>query len=207
MELIVPLCIVGGVVVIGLLWFVVVYNRFVSIRQHLKESWADVDVELKRRYELIPNLVRTVKGYASHERDVFDAITKARAAAIANTGDPARQSGDEQRLVGQLGNLFVVAEAYPDLKADQNFLDLQLELFRDGRIRITWLNTPVFSNQYAIIGLGGEDVENQQMDFNNADVCGDNTTPGGSVALSPCFEEPDQINDIDASIRIDILSA
>ena len=128
MELIVPLCIVGGVVVIGLLWFVVVYNRFVSIRQHLKESWADVDVELKRRYELIPNLVRTVKGYASHERDVFDAITKARAAAIANTGDPARQSGDEQRLVGQLGNLFVVAEAYPDLKADQNFLDLQEEL-------------------------------------------------------------------------------
>ena len=76
MELIVPLCIVGGVVVVGLLWFVVVYNRFVSIRQHLKESWADVDVELKRRYELIPNLVRTVKGYASHERDVFDAITK-----------------------------------------------------------------------------------------------------------------------------------
>ena len=128
MEWIVPLCIVGGVVVIGLLWFVVVYNRFVSIRQHLKESWADVDVELKRRYELIPNLVRTVKGYASHERDVFDAITKARAAAIANTGDPARQSGDEQRLVGRLGKLFVVAEAYPDLKADRNFLDLQEEL-------------------------------------------------------------------------------
>ncbi len=128
MEWIVPLCIVGGVVAIGLLWFVVVYNRFVSIRQHLKESWADVDVELKRRYELIPNLVRTVKGYASHERDVFDAITKARAAAIANTGDPARQSGDEQRLVGQLGKLFVVAEAYPDLKADRNFLDLQEEL-------------------------------------------------------------------------------
>tara|TARA_B100000959_G_scaffold219321_1_gene231596 strand:+ start:983 stop:1543 length:561 start_codon:yes stop_codon:yes gene_type:complete len=128
MEWVVPLCIVGGVVAIGLLWFVVVYNRFVSIRQHLKESWADVDVELKRRYELIPNLVRTVKGYASHERDVFDAITKARAAAIANTGDPARQSGDEQRLVGQLGKLFVVAEAYPDLKADRNFLDLQEEL-------------------------------------------------------------------------------
>ncbi len=128
MEWIVPLCIVGGVVVIGLLWFVVVYNRFVSIRQHLKESWADVDVELKRRYELIPNLVRTVKGYASHERDIFDAITKARVAAIANTGDPARQSDDEQRLVGQLGKLFVVAEAYPDLKADRNFLDLQEEL-------------------------------------------------------------------------------
>ncbi|MDP7086996.1 MAG: LemA family protein, partial [Phycisphaerales bacterium] len=128
MEWIVPLCIVGGVVVIGLLWFVVVYNRFVSIRQHLKESWADVDVELKRRYELIPNLVRTVKGYASHEKDVFDAITKARAAAVANTGDPARQSDDEQRLVGQLGKLFVVAEAYPDLKADRNFLDLQEEL-------------------------------------------------------------------------------
>lgn len=129
MEWIVPLCIAEGLAVaIGLLWFVVVYNRFVSIRQHLKESWSDVDVELKRRYELIPNLVRAVKGYAAHEKDVFDSITKARAAAIASTGDPARQSGDEQRLVGQLGKLFVVAEAYPDLKADRNFLDLQEEL-------------------------------------------------------------------------------
>jgi LemA protein len=128
MAWVVPLCIVGGVVLIVLIWFVVVYNRFVSLGNHLKESWADVDVELKRRYELIPNLVNTVKGYAAHEKDVFESITQARAAAVANTGDPAYQSGDEQRLVGQLGKLFVIAEAYPELKADQNFLDLQNEL-------------------------------------------------------------------------------
>jgi LemA protein len=128
MDWIVPLCIVGGVVLVALLWYIVIYNRFVAIRKHLEESWADVDVELKRRYDLIPNIVRTVKGYAAHEKDVFESITNARAAAVANTGDPARQSGDEQRLVTQLGKIFVVAEAYPDLKADRNFLDLQEEL-------------------------------------------------------------------------------
>jgi LemA protein len=128
MAWVVPLCIVVGIALVGLLWYVVVYNRFVSLRNHLKESWADVDVELKRRYDLIPNLVRTVKGYAAHEKDVFESITQARAAAVANTGDPSHQSADEQRLVGQLGRLFVVAEAYPELKADRNFLDLQEEL-------------------------------------------------------------------------------
>ena len=128
MEWIVPVCIVGGIVLIVLLWCIVIYNRFVSLRKHLEESWADVDVELKRRYDLIPNLVRTVQGYAAHEKRVFEAIAEARAAAVANTGDPARQSGDEQRLITQLGKLFVVAEAYPDLKADRNFLDLQEEL-------------------------------------------------------------------------------
>jgi LemA protein len=128
MAWVVLLCIVVGIALVGLLWYVVVYNRFVSLRNHLKESWADVDVELKRRYDLIPNLVRTVKGYAAHEKDVFESITQARAAAVANTGDPSHQSGDEQRLVGQLGRLFVVAEAYPELKADRNFLDLQEEL-------------------------------------------------------------------------------
>lgn len=122
------LLIVGGCVLIVGLWFIVIYNRFVALRQHLSESWADVDVELKRRYELIPNLVETVKGYARHEQEVFDAVTRARARAVANTGDPAHQSGDEQQLVGQLGRLFVVAEAYPDLKASRNFLDLQDEL-------------------------------------------------------------------------------
>ena len=128
MAWVVPLCIVVGIALVGLLWYVVVYNRFVSLRNHLKESWADVDVELKRRYDLIPNLVRTVKGYAAHEKDVFESITQARAAAVANTGDPSHQSADEQRLVGQLGRLFVVAEAYPELKSDRNFLDLQEEL-------------------------------------------------------------------------------
>jgi len=128
MELLLPAILIGGPILIVLLWYIVIYNRFVALKQHMKESWADVDVELKRRYDLIPNLVSTVKGYAKHERGVFESLAKARAAAQANVGDPARQSGDEQRLVGQLGKLFAVAEAYPDLKADANFLDLQDEL-------------------------------------------------------------------------------
>ncbi|MCH2138380.1 MAG: LemA family protein [Phycisphaerales bacterium] len=118
----------GILLLIGLVWFVVTYNRFVRLRHHMKESWADVDVELQRRYELIPNLVATVKGYAAHEQKVFDAVTSARTAAMASTGDPASQSVDEQRLVGQMGRLFAVAEGYPDLKADENFIHLQEEL-------------------------------------------------------------------------------
>ena len=120
--------IAAGVVLVIVIWFVTTYNRFVSIRQHLRESWADVDVELKRRYELIPNLVETVKGYAAHERQVLESVTEARRVAMENSGDPAHQSGDEQRLVQQLGRLLAVGEAYPDLKASRNFLDLQEEL-------------------------------------------------------------------------------
>jgi LemA protein len=128
MEWLLPAALIGGPILVVLLWYIVIFNRFVGLKQYMKESWADVDVELKRRYDLIPNLVSTVKGYAKHETDLFDAVTKARATAQANDGDPANQSGDEQRLVGQLGSLFAVAEAYPDLKADANFLDLQNEL-------------------------------------------------------------------------------
>jgi LemA protein len=128
MEWLLPAALIGGPILVVLLWYIITYNRFVGLKQYMKESWADVDVELKRRYDLIPNLVSTVKGYAKHEKDLFDAVTKARVAAQANEGDPANQSGDEQRLVGQLGRLFAVAEAYPDLKANANFLNLQSEL-------------------------------------------------------------------------------
>ncbi len=120
--------IIAGPVLIGLLWFIIIYNRFIRLKQYMKESWADVDVELQRRYELIPNLVNTVKGYARHEQDLFEHISEARTKAMGNQGDPAHQSGDEQQLIGQLGKLFAVAEGYPDLKADKNFLDLQHEL-------------------------------------------------------------------------------
>ena len=120
--------VVLGVVLIFGIWLIMTYNRFVSIRQHLKESWSDVDVELKRRYDLIPNLISTVKGYADHEKSLFMEVTEARTKAMENTGSPDAQSGDEQKLVRGVGRLLAVAEQYPDLKASANFLELQDEL-------------------------------------------------------------------------------
>ena len=104
------------------------YNRFVSQRNLVRDAWANIDTELRRRYDLIPNLVETVKGYASHEREVFENVTKARAMATAATGSPAEQAAAEGPLVAALRQLFAVAETYPDLKANQNFLALQAEL-------------------------------------------------------------------------------
>jgi LemA protein len=104
------------------------YNRFVSQRNLVRDAWANIDTELRRRYDLIPNLVETVKGYASHEREVFENVTKARAMATAATGSPAEQAAAEGPFVAALRQLFAVAENYPDLKANQNFLALQSEL-------------------------------------------------------------------------------
>ncbi len=104
------------------------YNRFVSQRNLVRDAWANIDTELRRRYDLIPNLVETVKGYASHEREVFENVTKARAMATAATGSPAEQAAAEGPLVAALRQLFAGAENYPDLKANQNFLALQSEL-------------------------------------------------------------------------------
>ena len=120
--------VVLGVILIFGVWLIMTYNRFVSIRQHLKESWSDVDVELKRRYDLIPNLISTVKGYVDHEKSLFMEVTEARTKAMENTGSPDSQSGDEQKLVRGVGRLLAVAEQYPDLKASANFLELQDEL-------------------------------------------------------------------------------
>lgn len=123
----IPLYIVLGVVVVVGFWLVATYNRFITLINRTKEAWADIDVQLKRRYDLIPNLVDTVKGYATHERETFDSVTKARAAAIGaqSVTDHAEA---ENMLTGALKSLFAVAEAYPDLKANQNFLELQREL-------------------------------------------------------------------------------
>ncbi|MEY3783782.1 MAG: hypothetical protein RLZZ230_104 [Candidatus Parcubacteria bacterium] len=112
------------------------YNRFVKLTQQAKEAWADIDVQLKRRYDLIPNLVETVKGYASHERETFDAVTEARAKATQVHVDVGSMTpeqmkamaGAESGLTASLGKLLAVAEAYPDLKANTNFLELQREL-------------------------------------------------------------------------------
>ncbi len=122
-------------VVIGL-WAVWMYNNFVKLTQRAMEAWADIDVQLKRRYDLIPNLIETVKGYAAHESGVFAAVTEARAKATQVHVDPSNitpeqitaMAGAESALTASLGKLLAVAEAYPDLKANQNFAQLQTEL-------------------------------------------------------------------------------
>ncbi len=109
------------------LWVIFIYNGFISLVNRTKEAWADIEVQLKRRYDLIPNLVNTVKGYATHESSAFENVTKARTAAMT-AGTPADKAGAENMLTGALKSVFALAEAYPDLKANQNFLALQQEL-------------------------------------------------------------------------------
>ena len=116
-----------GVLVLVVIFVVAIYNKLIRKRNRVKESWAQIDVQLKRRYDLIPNLVETVKGYASHEKETFENVTKARAAAI-NAGGVQEQAQAENMLTGALKSLFAVAEAYPQLKANENFLGLQEEL-------------------------------------------------------------------------------
>lgn len=113
-------------VVLGL-WFVLLYNGFVRLKTRTDEAWSDIDVQLKRRYDLIPNLVNAVKGYASHERELFEKVTAARAQAM-QAGNASDRAQAENTLSATLKSLFAVAEAYPDLKANQNFLQLQSEL-------------------------------------------------------------------------------
>lgn len=122
--------IIVGIIAIVVLWLVVAYNGFVRIRNRAQEAWADIDVQLKRRYDLIPNLVETVKGYATHEKEAFENVTRARAAALGaeQGGNPAEIAKAENMLTSALKSVFAVAEAYPDLKANQNFLELQREL-------------------------------------------------------------------------------
>lgn len=119
--------IVIAIVVILVLWIVGVFNRLVSLRNRVREAWSDIDVQLKRRYDLIPNLVETVKGYASHEREVLENVIKARASAMgANT---VQEHGTAENILsGALKNLFALAEAYPNLRASENFAKLQDEL-------------------------------------------------------------------------------
>lgn len=128
--------IILGVAAVAVFWAIFAYNNFVKLVQRTKEAWADIDVQLKRRYDLIPNLIETVKGYASHERETFDAVVAARAEATKVHVDPSNitpeqiqaMAGAEANLTGALGKLMAIAEAYPDLKANQNFGQLQTEL-------------------------------------------------------------------------------
>lgn len=120
--------IVGLVVAVAILVPLLFYNRAVVLRNRSKEAWANVETELKRRYELIPNLVATVKGYASHEREVLDQVVRLRTDAMHTGGPAGRQAEHERPLVRALDRLLAVAEAYPELKASRNFLKLQHEL-------------------------------------------------------------------------------
>jgi LemA protein len=122
------LWVVLGLIALIAIGVVVSYNRFVSQKQLINDAWANIDTELRRRYDLIPNLVETVKGYAQHEREVFENVTRARAAAAAATGSPAQQAAAEGPFVAALRQLFAVAENYPQLRANENFLALQQEL-------------------------------------------------------------------------------
>jgi LemA protein len=115
-------------IVIVAFWLMGMYNGLVGSRNEVRNSWGQIDVQLKRRHDLIPNLVETVKGYMAHERNTLEAVTKARQQAIQVTGDVAERAKAENALSQTLRSLFAVAEAYPDLKANQNFLALQEEL-------------------------------------------------------------------------------
>jgi LemA protein len=119
---------VGAVIAVVVLSVISTYNRFVRQRQFIDNSWSTVETELVRRYELVPNLVATVKAYADHERETLEAVLRARAAALADHGSPDHQAETENVLVVALGRLLAVSEAYPDLKADERFADLQHEL-------------------------------------------------------------------------------
>lgn len=129
MENLLPILIVLGIIVIlPMIWFIANYNRFARLRQHIRESWSDIDVELKRRHDLIPNLVATVKGYAQHEQETLAQVIELRNRAMAAHTNAASQAVDESALMLGVKRIFALAEAYPQLRADVQFLALQKEL-------------------------------------------------------------------------------
>ncbi|MBU2103484.1 LemA family protein [Patescibacteria group bacterium] len=121
------LYVVLGLLALVVLWVVFSYNGFISLRNRAKEAWSDIEVQMKRRYDLIPNLIETVKGYAAHESGTLQKVTEARTAAM-NAGTVEQHAAAENMLTGALKSLFAVSESYPDLKANTNFLELQREL-------------------------------------------------------------------------------
>jgi LemA protein len=122
------LYIVIGLAVLAALYVIVTYNGLVSLRTRVAEAWSDIDVQMKVRYNLIPNLIETVKGYMGHERETLESVTRLRGEAMANQGEPGAQATSENMLAGALKSLFALAENYPELKADRGFLDLQDQL-------------------------------------------------------------------------------
>ncbi|MHC4462492.1 MAG: LemA family protein [Planctomycetota bacterium] len=119
---------VGIIFLLPVIYVVLTYNTLVALRNHIRDAWSNIDTELKRRYDLIPNLVATVRGYAAHEKEIFERVTQLRAQCLANQGAPHEQAANENQLVDALKQLLAVVENYPQLKADQHFLKLQQEL-------------------------------------------------------------------------------
>ncbi len=150
---------VVSVLLLLILWVAFMYNALVRGRNHCDEAWSGIDTELKRRYDLIPNLVATVKGYAAHERETLELVTQARAAAVASQGSPASQAKDENALVDSLKMLLAVVESYPDLKASEQFLKLQKQLVEtEDRIqrarRFYNANVRDYNNRVQVIPSG-----------------------------------------------------
>lgn len=156
-----------GAIVLLALWLIGVYNGLITLRNQVEEAWSDITVQLKRRYDLIPNLVETVKGYAKHEREAFENVTKARSAAMEAKSPHSKEEAENQ-LTGALKTLFAVAEAYPDLKANENFKALQDELsdtenkiqaarrfyngvVRDFNIKVEVFPTNIFANMLGFV--------------------------------------------------------
>ncbi len=123
-----PVIVIAVIVLLPLIYVIATYNTLVALRNHISESWSNIDTELKRRYDLIPNLVETVKGYAKHERETMERVIQLRNRCAADHGSVSHQAGNEKQLVAAVQKLMAVAEAYPDLKANKNFLQLQHEL-------------------------------------------------------------------------------
>ena len=150
------------IIVLALVWVIAVYNRFVRLVQRAKEAWADIDVQLKRRYDLIPNLVEAVKGYVKHEAGTLEKVTAARAAAM-DAGGIEDKGKAENMLTGALKSLFAVAESYPDLKANTNFVELQRELSdTENKIQASrrFYNTNVRDLNTAIDSFPGNVIAN-----------------------------------------------
>ena len=181
-------------ILIGVAGFVVVYvvlayNKFVKLTQQAKEAWADIDVQLKRRYDLIPNLIETVKGYAAHEKEALQAVTDARATATQMHVDPSNvtpeqitaMAGAENALGGAIGNLLAIAEAYPDLKANTNFLELQRELsdtenkiqaarrFYNGNVRDLVISLQSFPSNIVGQSFGFKEMDYFELEENSVE--------------------------------------
>jgi LemA protein len=155
--------IIVAIVVLLIAYLVLAYNGLVSLRNRIENAWAQIDVQLKRRYDLIPNLVETVKGYAAHERETLDAVIRARNVALAAEG-PKDQAAAENMITGALKSVFALSEAYPDLKANQNFLNLQEELTgTEGRIAYArqFYNDTVYRYNTKIQSVPANIVANQ----------------------------------------------
>jgi len=162
-----PIFILLGLAALAIIIVIGIYNSLVTLQQRVKEAWSDIDVQLKRRYDLIPNLIETVKGYAKHEQETFDRVVRARNSAISAQG--AKEQGKaENMLEGALKSIFALAESYPDLKANQNFAKLQEELsdtenkiqasrrFYNGMVRDFNTKLEVFPNNVIVGFFGGK---------------------------------------------------